>query len=163
MQVFGLTSTRCFCKYEFCYFCGKQWKTCGCSFADEDNLYERDAWTSQSKGVLQVCLGASRVRYDWPSGRLFWIQSKCSWNGRVDYVVYTVVFEWSAFFPVKNEAFFDIWRSTNWWFWCIFLISKHSSKSNRPSRTRHAFSHHNYIVISKDIHRKVSCINRFYQ
>ncbi|KAJ5434953.1 hypothetical protein N7491_005548 [Penicillium cf. griseofulvum] len=37
----GCNQITCFCKFEFCYFCGEKWKTCECSYADEENLYER--------------------------------------------------------------------------------------------------------------------------
>ncbi|KAJ5513557.1 Zinc finger RING/FYVE/PHD-type [Penicillium fimorum] len=37
----GCNHITCICKFEFCYFCGKPWKTCKCIYAEEENLYER--------------------------------------------------------------------------------------------------------------------------
>ncbi|KAJ5773349.1 Zinc finger RING/FYVE/PHD-type [Penicillium paradoxum] len=39
----GCNHITCVCKFEFCYCCTKRWKTCGCAYSDEVNLYERDA------------------------------------------------------------------------------------------------------------------------
>ncbi|KAH8928426.1 hypothetical protein BT69DRAFT_1212834, partial [Atractiella rhizophila] len=37
----GCYHMTCFCKHEFCYVCGEQWKTCQCPQWDETRLLER--------------------------------------------------------------------------------------------------------------------------
>ncbi|KAL6870554.1 hypothetical protein J3F83DRAFT_736752 [Trichoderma novae-zelandiae] len=39
----GCNHIYCHCKAEFCYTCGKQWKTCGCELWSEDMLVARNA------------------------------------------------------------------------------------------------------------------------
>ncbi|KAF2650995.1 putative ariadne RING finger, partial [Lophiostoma macrostomum CBS 122681] len=45
--VTGCYHMRCKCGYEFCYECGKQWKTCPCQTADEGRMYARGRAASQ--------------------------------------------------------------------------------------------------------------------
>ena len=48
---------RCFCRAEFCYTCGRRWKTCSCAQWDEQRLYD------EANRVVDVRHGPGMVEH----------------------------------------------------------------------------------------------------